>query len=350
MRVALIFQAPESGWRRHTELYHKDSVQVETICRILKKNGMPVSVWNCLNAYIGNRQYKAQADELAFSFIENSFERNRPGLVPSLFELMDIPYAGSDPYAHMVTSDKKLFQEICCCINLQCPRSLEIRSDTRKEEIKDKIQNYNFSFPLVLKYRYGTMSCGLSIVETVEHLLAESERLLAEEKDSSVLCQEYIPGHEVTVPIIGTGENARVLSVIEYTGPKGEPLRTYDMRWKNELDELIQLIPFKQGSASSQQIRQAVYAAVSKFPSASLDIRAEGHMMMCYIPALPSDYLQSFEDFCSFQQKTGTSIIPGTRFHFPDNDGFVFRINLARYDPICFERSLNRVLTYLSDV
>lgn len=256
MRVALIFQDPESGWRRHTELYHKDSVQVETICRILKKNGMPVSVWNCLNAYIGNRQYKAQADELAFSFIENSFERNRPGLVPSLFELMDIPYAGSDPYAHMVTSDKKLFQEICCCINLQCPRSLEIRSDTRKEEIKDKIQNYNFSFPLVLKYRYGTMSCGLSIVETVEHLLAESERLLAEEKDSSVLCQEYIPGHEVTVPIIGTGENARVLSVIEYTGPKGEPLRTYDMRWKNELDELIQLIPFKQGSASSQQIRQ----------------------------------------------------------------------------------------------
>lgn len=101
---------------------------------------------------------------------------------------------------------------------------------------------------------------------------------------------------------------------------------------------------------TDRYIHQAVYAAVSKFPSASLDIRAEGHMMMCYIPALPSDYLQSFEDFCSFQQKTGTSIIPGTRFHFPDNDGFVFRINLARYDPICFERSLNRVLTYLSDV
>ncbi len=112
-----------------------------------------------------------------------------------------------------------------------------------------------------------------------------------------------------------------------------------------EADRLL-----KNLQSADRRIKQIVCATVSEFPSASLDIHADGHMMMCYIPRLPSDYLRSFEDFYRFQQKTGTSIIPGTRFHFPDHDGFTFRINLARYDPIRFERALKRVLMYLSAV
>ncbi len=293
MRVALIFQESESSWRRHAELYHKDSLQVETIRRILKKNDISVSVWSSLNAYIENRQHEGRADELAFSFIENSFERNRPGLVSGLFELMDVPYVGSDPYAHMVTADKKLFQNVCSRMNLQCPRFFEIRSDTRIEEITGAVQDHSFSFPLVLKYRYGTMSYGLSIVETVTHLLTESDRLLAGERNSSVLCQEYIPGHEVTVPIIGTGKDARVLSVIEYTGPKKDPLRIYDMRWKNELDELIQLIPFKQGSISSQQISQQclrLYRHLELRDMSRIDLRVTdtGEIYFLEVNCIPS--------------------------------------------------------------
>lgn len=100
---------------------------------------------------------------------------------------------------------------------------------------------------------------------------------------------------------------------------------------------------------TDRRIKQTVIDTISDFPSASLDIHADGHMMMCYVPTLPADYLQSLEDFYNFQQKTGTSIIPGTRFHFPDQSGFVFRINLARYDPVRFGGALKRVLTYLAD-
>lgn len=110
-----------------------------------------------------------------------------------------------------------------------------------------------------------------------------------------------------------------------------------------EADSLLQSL-----QQEDQRIKEYATAQVAQFPKITFDSSADGHMLMCCAPELPSDYLNAFLDFRTFQEKTGVSIVPGTRFRFPSNTGFSFRINLARYDPVYFGRALRRVLAYLS--
>lgn len=84
------------------------------------------------------------------------------------------------------------------------------------------------------------------------------------------------------------------------------------------------------------------------FPSLSLDKNiCYGHMRMCYVPNLPYDYLQNREKIYQFIEETGTSLIPGNRFHFSNTCGFCFRINYGRE---CeeFWDALIRIFRYLS--
>lgn len=97
------------------------------------------------------------------------------------------------------------------------------------------------------------------------------------------------------------------------------------------------------------EIQERVRKAASQYPNVFLDNGVAGHMMMCYIPSLSAKHLNTFHNFLEFQRKTGTSIVPGTRFHFSEEDGFAFRINLTRYDPVGFIRALNRALTHLTE-
>ena len=161
---------------------------------------------------------------LVFSLIENCFERNRPCLVPAVFELYNLPYIGSDPYAQLITSDKQLFKDICASNGLLCPRGIQIDRKMQPKDILSALQQAELSFPLILKYRYGSMSYGLRKTDCFEELALESRRLLEDELNSPLLCEEYISGEEATIPIVGTSEDARTLSVIQYTDHLGHAL------------------------------------------------------------------------------------------------------------------------------
>lgn len=257
MRIALVSQSAScsSGrWRRHSELYKADDDRVQTIGRILEQNNISTSIWTSLNSYWNYRQKQQPQDEMVFSIAENCFERNRAGLIPAIWELSGIPYVGSDLYANTIAADKLLFQSICKRIGFQCPQGFEICHYATEDTIREDYKSSGLKFPLVLKYRYGTMSYGLSLIKDLDSLIYRAKQLLSLEPDSSVLCQEYIAGQEVTVPIIGTGEASRALSAIQYVGPEENPMLLYDYRWKNEWDELVQLLPFPEESVFSKKL------------------------------------------------------------------------------------------------
>ena len=256
MKVALISQDVDRVWRRHTELYGGDCHHIQEISRILTQHGISVSTWNSVKSYLDGRQERNTEDEIVFSLIENCFERNCPALIPSLWEMLGIPYVGNDAYAFTVTSDKMLFQDICHGIGLKCPCSFEISASTTAEEIQKNVAERHLAYPFVLKYRYGTMSYGLSIAQNFSMLLSEVERLLSAESESLVLCQEYIPGMEATVPIVGTDQSAHALALIQYTEPDQKPLYLYDTKWKFELDDLVELVPFPNEDPFTKNILQ----------------------------------------------------------------------------------------------
>lgn len=305
MRIALVYQASASSWWRHPELYNKHSKRILDAGQILEQHGLRVSVWNSIKSYVEDRQNRKADNELVFSAVENCFERNRAGLIPSLWELLDIPYIGSDPYAFTVTTDKKLFQDICKSVGLSCPPYFEIFPETTTARIKSDLTASGFSFPLVLKYRYGTLSYGLSLVHNMDELISESERLTFSEPDSPILCQKYIAGREITVPIIGTGVSAQVLSVIEYTGSNQSPLALYDMQWKNELDDLVQIVPLPENSCVAKKIQEdclRLYQYLGLRDMSRIDLRVteSGEIYFLEVNCLPNLGYESAFDPVSY--------------------------------------------------
>lgn len=96
------------------------------------------------------------------------------------------------------------------------------------------------------------------------------------------------------------------------------------------------------------RLRNKIRSLMLEFPSASIDLSTDGHIIMCYFPNLPYNLLQDKDIMYKFIKQTGTSIIPGNRFHFSKLSGFCFRINLGRECNEFFD-ALYRILKYFSD-
>lgn len=61
---------------------------------------------------------------------------------------------------------------------------------------------------------------GLSLVKNKDEFLAAVGRIVRTYKQE-VRCDEYIGGHELAVPILGTGAEAEVLGIVEYCEQDG---------------------------------------------------------------------------------------------------------------------------------
>ena len=259
MEIALLLQSNSNEckfWRRHGELYDKDHNQAVTMSAILKQSGYYTTIWLSLKDFIKAKYAQGKKDIIVFPMIENCFERNRSCIVPSALELCGFPYVGSDAYAQMITADKKLFKDICETIGLVCPRGIEITHQMTQPHVMSALDNSGLLFPVVLKYRYGTMSFGVCKVNDYATLFSASEMLLEQEPDSSLICEEYIDGEEATVPIIGTGDQARALALVQYTDNNGCPLELYDLSWKRDRDEDVEMYTYPSGVKWVEDIKR----------------------------------------------------------------------------------------------
>lgn len=291
MEIAVLIQDDLGGrviWRKHSELYKKDHYEAEIICAALRKRGYKADVWFSLSTFMQYLYGSKRDDIIVFSLIENCFERNRPCLVPSVWEICNIPYVGNDPYALMLTSDKKLFKDICLKNGLLCPRGIQIDVSNVDDKIVAELSGADLTFPLVLKYRYGSMSYGLRRVETLEELLKESSELLGIEPDSPLLCEEYIAGQEVSVPIVGTGVSAKALAVLRYTDSENHALELYDMKWKNDYDPFVRMVPYPDSLPLTNIIKQnslSLYKYLGLRDMARMDIRVTSEGRIYFLEA-----------------------------------------------------------------
>ncbi|GAB6137097.1 D-alanine--D-alanine ligase [Halanaerobaculum tunisiense] len=136
------------------------------------------------------------------------------GTIQGLLELMEIPYTGSGVLASSVAMDKvtskRLFKERGV---LTPDFSLLTKADftENKEDILTQIKQ-QFALPVVIKPALEGSSIGLSIVDDETKILSSLEEAFG--YDKQVLIEEYIPGREITVGLLGD-HNPQVLPIIE---------------------------------------------------------------------------------------------------------------------------------------
>lgn len=178
-----------------------------------------------------------QDGSLDVDYIYNTAEgihsRNREGLIPSLLEVNHIPYIGSDAYALSLTLNKYHSKLLAEAIHIPTPSSQLIYTYDTKEKIIEKIKK--LSFPVIVKPNYEGSSMGLFYVDTLEECL---QRIREDQSiyNQEILCEEYIDGLEITVPVIGNAEKTVALGVVEFYRHDNKPMLLFESDDKHYKD------------------------------------------------------------------------------------------------------------------
>jgi D-alanine-D-alanine ligase len=187
-----------------------DSIEtIEAIESTLQNSGFIVerigNIKQLVVALANNKRW-----DLVFNIAEGMYGLGREAQIPALLDAYQIPYTFSDPLTLALTLDKAMTKQIVQA------HQIPTASFAVVAQISE-IDSINLSFPLFAKPLAEGTSKGIhlkSIVNSQEELQSTCHDLL-QQFHQPVLVESFLPGREFTVGILGTGENAKILGVLE---------------------------------------------------------------------------------------------------------------------------------------
>ena len=245
-----------------------------------------------LGAFDVLRDLRGQID-LVFNIAEGLHGTSREGQIPAMLDMLDIPYTGSDPLTLGLCLDKRRTKEILRYNGVPTPRFWTV---SELAEIPARL-----SFPLMVKPTLEGSSKGVtdrSLVRSRQELRRQVEWVLTTYRQP-VLIEEFLPGREFTVAMLGNSETLRALPIVEInfaTLPQGvNPIYSYEAKWvwDREEDPLqiftcpARIEPFLQRQIDSV-CRQA-FNALGCRDWCRIDVRldAAGHPQIIELNPLP---------------------------------------------------------------
>jgi len=163
--------------------------------------------------------------------------RSREAQVPSILEMLDVPYSGSDPQCLAICLDKPLTKKLVAAAGVCTPKWCVI---TNKEELC-QIARCGFLFPAIVKPAYEGSSKGIrlsSVVDSPKHA-SEAVDMLLENYRQPVMIEEFIWGDEVTVGIIGNSP-PRVLGMMRILPKRRNGYFVYSLEVKRNYLDLVE--------------------------------------------------------------------------------------------------------------
>lgn len=154
------------------------------------------------------------------------------GTIQGALELLGIPYTGSGPMASSLAMNKIMTKRVWLEAGLPTPgyRSLHDANDLAPALEK-------LGLPMMLKAPHEGSTLGIVKVSRKEQLSPAYQEVSS--FDSEILAEQFITGRELTVAVLGKGEQARALPVIEIVAPQGN----YDYEHKYFSDDTQYLCP-----------------------------------------------------------------------------------------------------------
>ena len=167
------------------------------------------------------------------------------GTVQGALELLGLPYTGSGVMASAIGMDKIYTKRIWMTHGLPTPGFAIARSASDVLAAARR-----FGLPLAVKPSREGSTIGFTKVVSEDQCAAAYE--IARRHDDDVLCEEFIDGRELTVAVLGTGEQARALPVIEIVAPAGN----YDYQNKYFRDDTRYVCPAELPGPLAARIRE----------------------------------------------------------------------------------------------
>jgi D-alanine-D-alanine ligase len=261
---------------------------VERVAKALEKGGHNVKVID------GNINV---VDELR-SFMPRVVAGEHPGMVfnmaygmqgqsrythiPAMLEMVGVPYVGSGPQGHAVALDKVMSKIVFQAHSLPTPRFWVF---SNPDEIQDDLP-----YPLIVKPRMEAVSLGLRVVyNRIE--LHEAVRYIIEEFQQQALVEEFIPGREFAVGLLGNGRNLEVFPVLEIDlGGDPNAIQSIEDKMQRPREKVCPADVPSEVTAEMKRVARESFRALGLFDFSRVDLRmdAEGHISILEINSMAS--------------------------------------------------------------
>jgi len=186
------------------------------------------------------------------------------GNIQALFELAKLPFTGSGSLASKIAMDKYISKLVAQDLSIQTPKGIIIEKDSSLQEIK-----LNFPPPYIVKPINGGSSVGISKVEDIKNLPQAIK--LALQHDDKVMIEEFIPGKEITVTILGD----QTYPVIEVRPKNG----WYDYQNKYTHGKTEYICPAEISVNNSSKVQKMAYSFFKRISAKAygrVDFRFDG--------------------------------------------------------------------------
>lgn len=138
--------------------------------------------------------------------------RSREARVPAVLEMLGIPYTGSDPLTLSVTLDKDCAKRLVQSVGVAVPRWSVVEPHHHLDQL---VALPTLPYTAIVKPAWEGSSKGIRgkcVVDNTQDLIA-AVSALRRAHPQPILVEEYIPGEELTVGIVGN-EKPRVIGVL----------------------------------------------------------------------------------------------------------------------------------------
>lgn len=176
------------------------------------------------------RKFQELRPDMVFNMAEGLRGPSRESQIPAILDLLEIPYTGSDPLSLAVCLDKSRAKEILSFHNIPTAQ-FTVLTDLKE------LQSQQHTLPAVVKPLHEGSSKGIynaSVVNTMEEL-EEQVDLVLDGYGQPALVEDFLPGREFTVALLGNGKDLTVLPIVEIrfdSLPKGvNPIYSYEAKW-----------------------------------------------------------------------------------------------------------------------
>jgi D-alanine-D-alanine ligase len=225
--------------------------------------------------------FLASRPDFVFNIAEGLHGVSREAQIPAMLDMLQIPYLGSNPLTLAVCLDKARTKEILAYHRIPTAPFSLIRSMEEFEEARVK-------FPAMVKPLHEGSSKGIynsCVVRNVEELEREVKTVLTTYRQPA-LVEEFLPGREFTVALLGNGGDVRVLPIVEIRFdalPEGmNPIYSYEAKWVwDTTDRPLEIYdcPARLTPALEQEITSIslkTYAVLGCRDWSRIDVRLDG--------------------------------------------------------------------------
>jgi len=293
VKIAVVYNRESRNVINLFGMSNKETIGLETIKRItdaLKKGGHSVIAFEGDKDLVDRlerfmpRVLKGERPGMVFNLSYGIQGQARYTHVPSILEMVGIPYVASGPLAHSLALDKVVTKMILRQHDLPTPDFAVLDTpDAPPPEL---------GYPLIIKPKNEAVSFGLKVVHN-EQELRETAGVIFEEYRQPVLVEQYIEGREVNVGLLGNNPPEAFPPVELVFANDGPPVYTYEDKTGTSGRTVSHKCPASIGEElreKAQELARNAFRCLGCYDCARVDMRLDkdGNLYILEVNSLPS--------------------------------------------------------------